>query len=144
MDLSNHQAKHLTVLMCDDSQDEFNTALKSNKLVVLEVYAAWAGPARAIQPYYEGYAPSAVSAISLRGRARCLNFGRWSNTCFSESLKYDAVFLEADIDKTSGTNDIVNTVRSVPTFFLYKNGALVYQFAGASPATLDSAIANNV
>ncbi|KAM9973437.1 hypothetical protein ACTFIW_010526 [Dictyostelium discoideum] len=44
-------------------------------------------------------------------------------------------FLHVDIDKLNG-HPIVKTIRSVPTFYFYKNGSKVAEFSGASESDL--------
>ncbi|KAM9944457.1 hypothetical protein ACTFIT_009161 [Dictyostelium discoideum] len=62
----------------------------------------------------------------------------WSISPVFEKLSNEFVtftFVHVDIDKLSG-HPIVKEIRSVPTFYFYRNGAKVSEFSGANEATL--------
>uniref|UniRef100_A0A6T6M5W3 Thioredoxin n=1 Tax=Timspurckia oligopyrenoides TaxID=708627 RepID=A0A6T6M5W3_9RHOD len=97
------------------SMNNFNDILKNsgNKLVVVDFYADWCGPCRAIAPLIEN-----LSA-------------QYSGSC---------VFVKVNVDEA---RDIAGYcgIRSMPTFHFYKNSKLVDEFSGANPGKLQETIA---
>ncbi|KAG9244343.1 thioredoxin [Calycina marina] len=92
---------------------EFDAALKDNKIVVLDAFATWCGPCKAI-------APKIVS--------------------FSETHT-GAHFVKIDVDECPDVAQELG-VRAMPTFMIFKNGEKIQEIVGANPVALEAAIAN--
>ncbi|KAB8297912.1 hypothetical protein EYC80_001695 [Monilinia laxa] len=94
---------------------EFKAALESHEIVVLDAYATWCGPCKAISPK--------VSA-------------------FSEQYT-KAYFIKVDVDEVPDVSQELG-IRAMPTFIIFKNGEKLSQVVGASPHTVEQAIINAV
>ncbi|XP_064605431.1 uncharacterized protein LOC135470425 isoform X3 [Liolophura sinensis] len=96
---------------------DFDAALKEagGKLVVVDFFATWCGPCKAIAPKLK----------------------EWSEGEFS-----DLVFLKVDVDEL---DDLAAEygVNAMPTFILFKNKEKVETVVGASEAKLREAINKN-
>ncbi|CAN8061931.1 unnamed protein product [Agarophyton chilense] len=96
------------------SLQQFESVLQSSadKLVVVDFFATWCPPCRAIAPFFE--------SLSTRYADR-------------------AIFLKVDVDQAQ---DVARScsVSSMPTFHFYRRGALVAQFSGASQERLQREI----
>ncbi|KAG4304053.1 hypothetical protein PORY_002576 [Pneumocystis oryctolagi] len=94
---------------------EFQEKISSSCLVVVDFFATWCGPCRAIAPKF---------------------------TELSE--KYPAaVFLKVDVDQNSDIASQQN-VTAMPTFVLFKCGCRIAEIIGASPDKLEKAIVANL
>lgn len=99
------------------SEDEYNTILKTSsdsQLIIVKFSATWCGPCKAIAPKYD--------ALS-KHYTKCL-------------------FLYIDIDELEHAST-VQDVSAVPTFKLFKKGAIVEKFSGADIPKLDRLIEKN-
>lgn len=95
--------------------EEFNTAIQSSKLVVVDFFATWCGPCKMIAPLLERF-----------------------------SAEYtDAEFYKLDVDELGAVAQ-EQEVSAMPTIIFYKNGAVVDKIIGANPNALKQKIAANV
>ncbi|KAJ6781985.1 hypothetical protein PWT90_01271 [Aphanocladium album] len=90
--------------------DEFRQAVANNKVVIVDSYADWCPPCKAIAPILEKH----------------------SN---SDEFKDKVHFLKFDVDSIP---EIAQELRvsSIPAFFFFKDGEQVDNFVGANPAEL--------
>lgn len=98
------------------TQEEFDQLLKEagDKLVVVDYWATWCGPCKAIAPKYQAFAD-----------------------------KYtDVLFYKVDVDENGAVAESQN-VNAMPTFILYKNGEKVTEVIGANAAKLEEQINAN-
>jgi thioredoxin 1 len=94
-----------------EKAEDFRTAIKSEKLSVVDAYATWCGPCKAIAPKLVEY-----------------------------SKKYEgANFLKLDVDDLSELAAELG-IRAMPTFLFFKNGERVDEVVGADPAKLERTI----
>eukprot|EP01116_Phalansterium_solitarium_P006057 TRINITY_DN18371_c0_g1_i1.p1 TRINITY_DN18371_c0_g1~~TRINITY_DN18371_c0_g1_i1.p1 ORF type:complete len:500 (-),score=34.85 TRINITY_DN18371_c0_g1_i1:7-1506(-) len=96
-----------------ESNEEFDVLLESagDSLVVVDFFATWCGPCKAIAPVLDRF-----------------------------SLQYpNVVFLKVDVDQLQETAQ-KHQVTAMPTFKYFKNGAVVFEFKGASVDQLERAI----
>ncbi|ORX91002.1 thioredoxine 2 [Basidiobolus meristosporus CBS 931.73] len=93
------------------SVSEFEELLKSDKYVIVDFFATWCGPCKMIAPKFEKLA------------------GDFPN----------AIFAKVDVDELP---DIAASasVRSMPTFHIYKDGQKVDVIVGANPTKLIGAV----
>ena len=92
-------------------EENFNEAKSQSGLMVIDAYATWCGPCKAIAP-------------------KVVEF----------SKKYpDARFYKIDVDELSELAQSLE-VRAMPTFLLFKDGKKVETVVGANPKALESAI----
>ncbi|KAI9903025.1 hypothetical protein N3K66_002377 [Trichothecium roseum] len=98
------------------SKQEFDSLLKSSRIVVADFYAEWCGPCKQIAPFFEQLA-SKVSHPKLISFAKI-------NT---DNLK----------DLTAE-----HSVSSLPTFLVFRDAKVVDKIQGADPQRLKSAIEN--
>ncbi len=84
---------------------EFNSAVKENKLVVADFYATWCGPCKMIAPILEELSEK-----------------------YEESVKV----LKIDIDKETELTASFG-IMSVPTVLIFKDGELASTETGARP-----------
>ncbi|CZR64771.1 probable thioredoxin [Phialocephala subalpina] len=94
------------------SKTEFDSALKDNKVVILDAFATWCGPCKVI-------APTVVK--------------------FSEEFP-DAHFVKVDVDEVPDVAQELG-IRAMPTFIVFKDGEKVKEVVGANPKALQAAIA---
>lgn len=92
----------------------FQEAINSDKLTVVDAYAEWCGPCKAIAPKIEDF-----------------------------SKTYDDVnFIKFDVDDDPQVAQELG-VRAMPTFFFFKNGEKVQEVVGANPPAIEAAIKSN-
>ncbi|OCL06512.1 putative thioredoxin [Glonium stellatum] len=94
-----------------ESKPAFEKALEENKLIVLDCFATWCGPCKAIAPQVVKY---------------------------SETYK-DVAFFKLDVDKVPDVAQELK-IRAMPTFLLFKDGEKVGEVVGANPKALEAAI----
>jgi len=93
------------------SLEEFENVIKTEKLVVLDCYATWCGPCRAIAP-------------------KVIQF----------SVDYaDVDFYKVDVDEVPDVASKLG-VRAMPTFCFFKGGENIGEVVGANHSALKAAI----
>lgn len=90
---------------------EYRTALKDNKVVVLDCFATWCGPCKVIAPQVAK---------------------------FSEEFS-NVHFVKVDVDEVPDVAQELN-IRAMPTFVIFKNGEVEETIVGANPKALQAAI----
>jgi thioredoxin len=93
--------KHLIKL------EEFMEAIDDERLVVVDFYAQWCGPCKAIAPILEKMA---------------------------EEFKNDTVFYKVDVDNAD--KEVTVAINAMPTFIFYRRGEQIDMFEGANPKKL--------
>eukprot|EP00698_Gefionella_okellyi_P003642 TRINITY_DN13411_c0_g1_i1.p1 TRINITY_DN13411_c0_g1~~TRINITY_DN13411_c0_g1_i1.p1 ORF type:complete len:202 (-),score=37.74 TRINITY_DN13411_c0_g1_i1:115-720(-) len=86
----------------------------ANKLVVVDYYADWCGPCKAIAPLYQQLADQYPHAV----------------------------FLKVNVDENRETSS-ANGISAMPTFQFYKNGTKLTEFRGADQAQLRDLVAKH-
>lgn len=99
------------------SASEFDELNDSNKVFLVDFYAEWCGPCKAIAPRIEKLAES------LEGKP--------------------IEFVKVDVDKLSELAKRLK-ISAMPTFHLYKGGALVEEVIGADYEKISNLVAANV
>ncbi|XP_064414446.1 thioredoxin-like [Latimeria chalumnae] len=96
-----------------DSKEQFDAALKEagSKLVVVDFFAEWCGPCKMIAPKIEEFA----------------------------KIYTNVVFLKVDIDEAEDLAQLYE-IKSIPTFFFFKNGEKIDSMNGANESKLLSKI----
>ncbi|PSS16628.1 hypothetical protein M430DRAFT_28390 [Amorphotheca resinae ATCC 22711] len=94
---------------------EFESAIKDNKIVVLDAFATWCGPCKVI-------APQVVT--------------------FSEKFT-GAHFVKLDVDEVPDVAQDLG-IRAMPTFIIFKDAEKVNEIVGANPKALEAAIESAV
>jgi len=89
------------------NKTEFDSALKDNKVVVLDAFATWCGPCKVI-------APQVVK--------------------FSDEFP-GAHFVKLDVDEVPDVAQELG-IRAMPTFLIFKDGEKVQEIVGANPKAL--------
>ncbi|TGO41973.1 hypothetical protein BHYA_0014g00580 [Botrytis hyacinthi] len=90
---------------------EFKSALTDNQVVVLDAFAVWCGPCKAIAP----------RVVKL-------------------SEDYPAAhFIKIDVDELPEVSQELG-IRAMPTFIIFKGAEKIAEVVGANPAALESAI----
>ena len=93
------------------SESEFSTAIKADKLVVVDFFAVWCGPCKMIAPMLEKFSQ------------------QYSNV----------VFYKVDVDELPSVAQS-QEVTSMPTLLFFKSGELVGKVIGANPAAIKQTI----
>ncbi|KAJ3494009.1 hypothetical protein NLJ89_g10898 [Agrocybe chaxingu] len=92
---------------------EFKTLIDSGKPILIDFWATWCGPCRAISPIFEK---------------------------LSESQDYAGVeFYKVDVDEQPEISQEVG-IRAMPTFLLFKDGNKRKDVVGARPQELEALI----
>ncbi|ODV84760.1 hypothetical protein CANARDRAFT_200428 [[Candida] arabinofermentans NRRL YB-2248] len=98
------------------SYPDFKEKVLKDKFALVDFYATWCAPCKAISPLVEK---------------------------FSEQYANDVKFYKVDVDN-SGDTPAVYGVTAMPTFLLFKNGEKVFSIVGANPQgikqVLDAAV----
>ena len=104
--------------MREIKQDEFDAIVNDNdKPVLVDFYATWCGPCKAMMPILESVEKSA------------------------EGEAYE--FVKVDVDQSPGLSAKYG-VMAVPTLAIFKNGELVYKQAGVhQPQQLQQVLNDN-
>ncbi|KAI5842998.1 thioredoxin [Morchella snyderi] len=97
-----------------NSHEEFKNAIDVDHLVVLDCYATWCGPCRAIAPKIDQFSIAHT----------------------------DADFYKVDVDQVASVASDLG-VRAMPTFCLFKKGEKIAEIVGANPAAIQAAIEKN-
>jgi len=93
------------------TKEDFDSAIKADKLVVVDFFATWCGPCKTIAPQL---------------------------VLFSKEYE-NADFLKVDVDELSQVAEKAD-VTAMPTFILYKNGKELDKVVGANTKALEAAI----
>ncbi|OGM42500.1 thioredoxin [Aspergillus bombycis] len=96
-----------------NSLTEFQTLINSDQVVIIDFWATWCGPCRAISPVFEQLA--SIPEFS--------------------SIK----FVKVDTDEQQDIAEEVG-IRSLPTFMVFQNGIKVDELVGASPPGLEQLV----
>lgn len=97
------------------SSAEFKSAIAFEGLTIVDFYATWCGPCKAISPILERL-----------------------STQFTQ-----AQFIKIDVDAVSEVAQ-EQGVSAMPTFFFFKNGQKIGEVIGANPKGLQEFISNHV
>ncbi|KAJ6133533.1 thioredoxin [Penicillium samsonianum] len=92
-----------------NSYDEFNKIINSDHPVVIDFWAVWCGPCRAIAPHVEKWAESEETPVK---------------------------FYKVDVDAQEEIAQECN-IRAMPTFMSFKNGQKLGEYVGANPSGFD-------
>ncbi|KFY92166.1 hypothetical protein V498_05125 [Pseudogymnoascus sp. VKM F-4517 (FW-2822)] len=90
---------------------EFQAAIKEHEFVVLDAFAVWCGPCKAIAPTLVKYSEEFTNAH----------------------------FIKVDVDEVPAVAQELG-VRAMPTFILFKNGVKFKEVVGMNPPALLAAI----
>ncbi|GMM34491.1 thioredoxin [Saccharomycopsis crataegensis] len=94
---------------------EFETAIKTDSLVVVDFFATWCGPCKMIAPLLEKFDEKFAAAA----------------------------FYKLDIDEVPSIAQSQD-ITAMPTIVLYKGGKEVKRVVGANPAAIQQAISSNL
>ncbi|KAK3311830.1 thioredoxin-like protein [Apodospora peruviana] len=100
-----------------ETVSQFKETIAKNKVVLLDAFAVWCGPCKAIAP----------------------QIAKWSE---SEEFKDKIYFAKFDVDHLPDLAQDLG-VRAMPTFFVFKDGDKVDDFLGANPPALLNLLKKN-
>ncbi|GAB1319648.1 thioredoxin trx1 [Madurella fahalii] len=89
--------------------EQFKETIAKNHVVVVDAFATWCGPCKAIAP----------------------QVAKWAEGEFKDKI----YFAKFDVDAVPDLAQELG-IRAMPTFILFKDGEKVDEFVGASPAAL--------
>ncbi|KXX81166.1 Thioredoxin [Madurella mycetomatis] len=89
--------------------EQFKETIAKNPVVILDAFATWCGPCKAIAP----------------------QVAKWAEDEFKDKF----YFAKFDVDAVPDLAQELG-VRAMPTFFVFKEGEKVDQFVGANPSAL--------
>ncbi|KAK4170001.1 thioredoxin-like protein [Cladorrhinum sp. PSN259] len=90
-----------------ETKDQFKEAIAKHDVVILDAFATWCGPCKAIAP----------------------QIAKWSN---DEEFQEKVYFAKFDVDHLPQLAEELG-IRAMPTFIFFKNGEKVDEFLGANP-----------
>jgi len=93
------------------NREDYNNAIKSEKLVVIDCFATWCGPCKLIAP----------KVVAM------------------DKEMDDVDFYKLDVDEVSDVAADLG-IRAMPTFSLFKGGEKVHDVVGANDKALKAAI----
>lgn len=99
-----------------NSASEFDAALQSDKLVVVDFFATWCGPCKMIAPMLDK---------------------------FSEQYDEQTEFVKVDVDQLPEIAQKYE-ISAMPTIAYFKNGVEVTKVVGANVAAIKKTIADNI
>ncbi|KIW05929.1 thioredoxin [Verruconis gallopava] len=97
------------------SSAQFSKVLSSNTCVVVDFFAEWCGPCKAIAPIFEQLATSHAQPGKV-------------------------AFVKVDVDQSQDIAERYG-VSAMPTFLVFKNGSVFETVRGANPSALRAAVA---
>ncbi|KAK1996273.1 thioredoxin [Colletotrichum falcatum] len=95
------------------NKDEFAAALKEHDFVIVDAFATWCGPCKAIAPI--------LANLS------------------NEEKNSKLHFVKIDVDEVPDVSQELN-IRAMPTFLLFQKGEKSQEIVGANPTALKQAI----
>jgi thioredoxin 1 len=98
------------------SVEEFKETIAKNEVVMLDAFAIWCGPCKAIAP----------------------QIAKWAEGEFKDKI----YFAKFDVDALPDLAQELG-VRAMPTFLIFKNGEKVDEFVGANPPALLAVLNKN-
>ncbi|KAG6018565.1 hypothetical protein E4U41_003776 [Claviceps citrina] len=104
----------LAYLLGCASAEAFQKAVSENDAVVVDCFATWCGPCRAIAPVLEKHSEDAA-------------------------FKDKVHFIKFDVDRVPAVTQALG-VRAMPTFFFFRGGKKVDELVGANPNALLEAL----
>ncbi|KAL1866749.1 hypothetical protein VTK73DRAFT_4541 [Phialemonium thermophilum] len=101
-----------------ETVDGFKETIAKNSIVVIDAFATWCGPCKAIAP----------------------TIAKWSE---SDEFKDKIYFAKFDVDHLPDLSQELG-IRAMPTFIVFKDGEKVDEFVGANPPALQKLITKYV
>ncbi|KAK1718007.1 hypothetical protein CaCOL14_008054 [Colletotrichum acutatum] len=93
--------------------EEWKATLKDNDVVLLDCFATWCGPCKAIAPHLVRH---------------------------SQNVEYKGIhFVKIDVDEVPDVSQELG-IRAMPTFMIFKNKEKSQELVGANPIALEKAI----
>ncbi|KAK0466698.1 putative thioredoxin [Armillaria novae-zelandiae] len=92
-----------------DSYEDFRKAIEGDKTVVVDFWAAWCGPCKAISPIFEQL--SEIDDLKAIG------------------------FYKVEVDEQTRIAEEME-IRAMPTFAVFKDGKKIQEIVGADPRSL--------
>ncbi|OAA48444.1 Thioredoxin [Metarhizium rileyi] len=111
---SNLKPKSANWPFCFSSDENFQKAVTENDRVIVDCFATWCGPCKAITPILEKHSEDAA-------------------------FKDRVHFVKFDVDELPAVTQALG-VRAMPTFFFFKDGKKVDEMVGANPPALLEAL----
>ncbi|KAG5643294.1 hypothetical protein DXG03_001221 [Asterophora parasitica] len=96
-----------------NSPQQFHEIINGSEPAIIDFWAAWCGPCRAISPVLEGFSDQAEN----------------------QGLK----FYKVNVDEQRAISQEAG-IRAMPTFFVYKDGQKIGDLLGANPQGLQNLI----
>lgn len=115
-----------------NSKAEFQSAIKDNKIVVLDAFATWCGPCKVIAPQVVKYVPRPLPFFIVKDA----NDGEMNR--FSDEFP-GAHFVKLDVDEVPDVAQELG-IRAMPTFLIFKDGEKAGEVVGANKVALEAAI----
>ncbi|KAG7443900.1 putative thioredoxin [Guyanagaster necrorhizus] len=92
-----------------NSYDDFQKAIKGDKTIVVDFWASWCGPCKAISPIFQQL--SEIDDLDVLG------------------------FYKVDVDAQTRIAEEME-IRAMPTFAVFKDGKKIQEIVGADPRSL--------
>lgn len=101
----------MSICVMNVSDDDFNDIVASNKLVVIDFFATWCGPCRALSPYIDELAAN----------------------------HHNILFAKANIEETPIIANELD-VKSLPCVIIFENGKEIHRVVGFNKPKLQAII----